>query len=260
MPALHEHALSGAVQTAADPLEVLSAARSTDALDALVRSRVAERASTGVLFLATCFFLSSIFEVAYERSRLVPITLFGVGFTALGMVALAAIRARPRWSVAALVLCANLIGIGLSAYHVVVRGAAEGLALVLTGLITTITVLYPWGWRRQGIAILGAVVSFPLAIALGSVSTMPPRTLMAFLGVASLMSLFGAEIVHGYLRSDFRLTSALREREARLQSYFDQALIGMAILAPNRRWREVNGELCRMLGYAREELVGHGFG
>jgi len=48
----------------------------------------------------------------------------------------------------------------------------------------------------------------------------------------------------------------LRESEKRLRSYFDLPLIGMAITSPEMHWVEVNGTLCRMLGYPAEELVG----
>ena len=47
---------------------------------------------------------------------------------------------------------------------------------------------------------------------------------------------------------------ALRSSEARFRSYFESPLIGMAITSPDKRWVEVNDQLCRMLGYTREEL------
>ena len=49
---------------------------------------------------------------------------------------------------------------------------------------------------------------------------------------------------------------ALRESEAKFRSYFESPLIGMAITSPDRRWLEVNDQLCRMLGYTQEELRG----
>jgi PAS domain S-box-containing protein len=41
----------------------------------------------------------------------------------------------------------------------------------------------------------------------------------------------------------------------RFQRYFELGLIGMAIASPARTWVEVNEELCRMLGYRRDELL-----
>ena len=48
---------------------------------------------------------------------------------------------------------------------------------------------------------------------------------------------------------------ALRVSEERFRSYFEQGLIGMAVVSLDRRWREVNDRLCKMLGYSREELA-----
>ena len=44
------------------------------------------------------------------------------------------------------------------------------------------------------------------------------------------------------------------ESEERFRSYFEQALVGMAILSPNRDWIEVNGRLSQMLGYQELEI------
>ena len=47
----------------------------------------------------------------------------------------------------------------------------------------------------------------------------------------------------------------LLESEQRFRGYFEQGLVGMAILSADREWVEVNGRLCRMLGYTEEELL-----
>jgi PAS domain S-box-containing protein len=48
---------------------------------------------------------------------------------------------------------------------------------------------------------------------------------------------------------------ALRASEERFRRYFDLGLIGMAITSPDRGCLEVNDELCRILGYDRNELL-----
>jgi len=48
---------------------------------------------------------------------------------------------------------------------------------------------------------------------------------------------------------------ALRTSEERFRSYFEQALIGMAVTGIDGQWLEVNDRLCDILGYARDELV-----
>jgi PAS domain S-box-containing protein len=47
----------------------------------------------------------------------------------------------------------------------------------------------------------------------------------------------------------------LLESEQRFRNYFEQGLVGMAILSADRQWIEVNQRLCRMLGYTEHELL-----
>ena len=52
-----------------------------------------------------------------------------------------------------------------------------------------------------------------------------------------------------------RTEEALRSSEERFRRYFDLGLIGMAITSPDKKYVEVNDELCRILGYERSELL-----
>lgn len=52
-----------------------------------------------------------------------------------------------------------------------------------------------------------------------------------------------------------RAEAALRASEDRFRRYFDLGLIGMALTSPTKGCIEVNDELCRILGYPREELM-----
>ena len=47
----------------------------------------------------------------------------------------------------------------------------------------------------------------------------------------------------------------LLESEVRFRGYFEQGLVGMAILSAEQEWLEVNQRLCNMLGYQEEELI-----
>jgi PAS domain S-box-containing protein len=49
--------------------------------------------------------------------------------------------------------------------------------------------------------------------------------------------------------------AALRESEERFRATFEQAAVGIAQVAPDGRWLRVNGKLCQIVGYRREELT-----
>ncbi|MDD3814767.1 MAG: PAS domain S-box protein [Desulfocapsaceae bacterium] len=47
----------------------------------------------------------------------------------------------------------------------------------------------------------------------------------------------------------------LEASEERMRLFFERQIVGMAITSPEKGWLQVNDELCRMLGYSREELA-----
>jgi len=75
---------------------------------------------------------------------------------------------------------------------------------------------------------------------------------------ASLIEVGGKSIILGSFRDITERKAAelaLRDSEARFRNYFEQALVGMAITSPDKRWVEVNDRLCEILGYPREQLT-----
>ncbi|MBI2920737.1 MAG: PAS domain S-box protein [Planctomycetes bacterium] len=57
-----------------------------------------------------------------------------------------------------------------------------------------------------------------------------------------------------------RAEDALRESEGRFRNAFEHAGTGMSLTGLDGRFLQVNSELCAMLGFGREELVGKSFG
>jgi diguanylate cyclase (GGDEF)-like protein/PAS domain S-box-containing protein len=62
-------------------------------------------------------------------------------------------------------------------------------------------------------------------------------------------------IVYFTYRTYLKNVGALQESEERFRSAFDHAAIGMALVAPDGRWLQVNRSLCEIIGYSEQELL-----
>ena len=225
-----------------------------DPYDAEVVRRVAARAPLAFAVFLACLFLSAFFEMLRFPERRPWMAGFGLGFVLLVAFTWMLVRHRPRWSPWLLVAFVNVVGVALNAYHAIVGAQLAMCIWTLTGLLGASAVILPWGRSWQSLACVGALLSYPLHLATGT----DPLAWAAggtYLLVVVSLSVFGASLFARDLRSALQLTAALSEREARLQTYFDLALVGTAILAPDGTCRELNDELCTMLGYEHDELL-----
>lgn len=53
----------------------------------------------------------------------------------------------------------------------------------------------------------------------------------------------------------FKSSILLKNSQLKFQSIFENAAIGIAIITPSGGWSQVNDDLCKIVGYSREELV-----
>jgi PAS domain S-box-containing protein len=233
---------------------------SADAQSAEMLRRVAARAPFGLAFFVACVALATAFEVARFPSRRPWMLGFAAAFLVLAAACHVAVRRWPRGAVYTLLAFVNLMGIGLNAYHVLVAAPVASCLWTLTGLLASAAVVLPWGGGAQAIASLGSLLSYPVHLELGTTDLLSWAAGGTYLLLVVGMGIVGAALQARYLRDDLRLTKRLTEREARLQSYFDLALVGTAILATDSTCSEVNDELCRLLGYSRNELLGRRWG
>ena|GEM_PF-1334333 len=61
-------------------------------------------------------------------------------------------------------------------------------------------------------------------------------------------------ITHKNITARKQAEENIRVNEARLRTWFEMPLAGIAITSPEKGWLQVNDRLCEMLGYTREEL------
>ncbi|MCB1943909.1 MAG: PAS domain S-box protein, partial [Candidatus Accumulibacter sp.] len=85
-------------------------------------------------------------------------------------------------------------------------------------------------------------------------ATLPGWAAWALIGTAGTLGL--AVFFVFLLRRQIRLrTWALRESEESFRATFEQAAVGIAQVAPDGSWLEVNQRLCDIVGYSREEML-----
>ena len=78
------------------------------------------------------------------------------------------------------------------------------------------------------------------------------RAALVALGCAAVLVLFGAPFLVRVTRPVYERA---RRNEEHYRATFEQAAVGIALVAPDGRWLRVNQRLCDITGYSREELL-----
>lgn len=106
----------------------------------------------------------------------------------------------------------------------------------------------------------GGVYSAAISIPIIWYFFIPPQLSWAISNPAAIYSsaLF---LVMGYLFGETheRLMRLQQNTESRFESTFEQAAMGIAIVAPDGRWLRVNRRMCEIVGYRHDELLGKRF-
>jgi len=221
-----------------------------------MRESVTRRLPAAIAVLLGSVALSTIFECLRFPER----RLWMLGFAAFDLVLSAvvwgAVRQWPRWTIPIVVCFVDVVGVDINAYHAIVDAPVAMCVWVLTALLAGSAVILPWGRRNQALASLGVLLTYPVHLAVANSDPLAWAAGGAYLLMVVGLSTFGSSIFARYMEKDLQLTAALSEREARLQSYFDLSLVGMAVVDHDGRCREMNEELCRMLQTPAAELLG----
>ena len=221
--------------------------------------QVAARAPAGLAFFLACVAVSTVFEIARFPERRDWMLSFAGGFVLLAAICQLLVHRYRAWTIEILIVFVNVIGMALNAYHAIVGAPVAMCLWTLTGLLASTAVVLRWGGLNQALASLGTVLLYPVHLLAGNVDILTWAAGGTYVVVMTSMSVFGAVLYAGYVRSGLQLVRTLTEREARLQSYFDLAPVGTAVLLPDGTVSEVNDELCRVLGYARDDLTALGW-
>ena len=75
--------------------------------------------------------------------------------------------------------------------------------------------------------------------------------------VLSGLMLAGVTLIGPIFKKIFKSEDELAASERRFRSYFELPIVGIAVLSTDFRWVILNDRACDILGYTREELVGH---
>ncbi|MBU2538250.1 MAG: PAS domain S-box protein [Proteobacteria bacterium] len=193
-----------------------------------------------VLILSPWTFMPGV--VFDTRSVLLSISglFFGAIPTVVAMAITAAFRlflgGAAAWTGVSVILATGSLGI---IWHLYRRQALAEISwheLYLFGLLAHVIMLalmftLPWATALQVLAhiSLPVLLIYPLATVL-----------------------LGMLMVNRLRRE--RDATQLRSSEERMRLFFERQIVGMAITSPEKGWVQVNAELCRMLGYSREEL------
>lgn len=174
---------------------------------------------------------------------------------------------RRRWRIEAAILAAVLVAVGILA----LSGDELRVYAILPPLI--------WAALRFGRpgAVLGGLTVAALAIWFATHGHGPfaggglDSALLGsqtFVGIATATALFVAAVrseqrdaeeaeanLRDVLDAQRRQAEALREAEERFRGAFDNAAIGMALVAPDGRWLSVNRAVTEIVGYGERELL-----
>jgi PAS domain S-box-containing protein len=142
------------------------------------------------------------------------------------------------WPGVAVILASGMLGLVWRRYRCPKSGDFSWRELYLFGLLIHVVMLalmlfLPWNMALRVLAqiSLPVLIIFPLATAmLGSLLVLRQRR--------------------------EQIAAELQASEERMRLFFERQIVGMAITSPQKKWLQVNDELCRMLGYSREELAG----
>ena len=218
---------------------------------ALIARRVPVAVGMFLFFIGVACVIEWISQPG-RRAILLEMYVFYVGICALHLLA---VRVAPSWTRLITVITTNALALSIAVYFCLARGdpglCLIALAIYLTGLV----VIYPWGLSGQALGGLGALIGFPVAVVIGSMSSeLLVYELFALVTVV-LLTDFGAHLIDRHRWEAFRHAVDLEHANAvqREEREFSTALLQVvrslnaAISAPQALADRITEETRRAL-------------
>lgn len=199
-------------------LDVPQARARPEAYRSLAQRRVANRATAAFALLLACAGVSTVFEILRFPERSGWMLASDGVLLAVTLGALAIVRVRAAWSVPVLVVCVNVVGVVLTAYHTIVGAEIAMCVWTLTALLASSALLLPWGWRAQALASIGVVASYPLLLLGGEGAVLTWAAGAMYVAFVVGLSTLGSAFIEGYLATDFARAVEREELLAREQA------------------------------------------
>jgi signal transduction histidine kinase len=193
-------------------------ATAEDAIVRAYRTEVCEAIARRLPALWALFYLlnsiASAFEWHYFPARRDALLVGQILYVVLGLVAVLVVRARPRLTVATVVVANNVLTLVACGYYEQFDGNAEILASSLALFLTGFVVMLPWGIWPHLWSSVGAVAGYPVAVALGATPTMPIGYGMLFLVSALVLTSVGAALLDRHRFAAYRAALEARRADA----------------------------------------------
>jgi signal transduction histidine kinase len=158
------------------------------------------------LLLVVCGLQSGI-EWLYHPERAAALLLGYGALVAVLAAQIMVVRLRPALSVAVSRGVFVYVAVGLSIYCGVVHSHTEVLLVSLALIVTGTAVWFPWGARGQLSVSVGALIGYPLALALGATPTLPVAYEALSLVTAVCIAALGAAVLDVHRHSTFQQTA-----------------------------------------------------
>lgn len=176
-------------------------------------------------------------------------------------------RPRPRPILITVCLCVLLTVFVTMMVGWTLRGDIEAMRLLAVATALSAAALIPWGmWSQLACSVMAAASIVAHVALIGRPIEFPSALLsISIITVLSASVLVAREleqqrrIARSRRRQRDRAVAELAESEMRFRGAFDNAPIGMALVAPDGRWLEVNRRTCEIVGYDENELLARDF-